>query len=267
MIEGINFRPYPGEQNFSTPLRFSMLYYLICRSRGQEFMRTPPGVEHSVFVNTRERIAALWAAWLREARRLRAYISRHARVFVPTLSPLGPMPGGIVRYIGLGITLAAMTIFVVVFTLYTFQLHNDLGTHAEDLGIMDQVLWNTAHGHFWQETICNSISDTNCLVGTSRWAIHFEPLMLALVPLYWLIPGPHMLQFVQVAGVSLGALPAYWLGSRRFQNIGAGVVVASVFLLMPAIRSAIVDDFHMVALAAPLLMFAVYFLYARQDRG
>jgi uncharacterized membrane protein len=230
-------------------------------------MRTPPSLENNVVNDARKHIVVIWAAWLREMRRLREYLSRHARVFVPTLSPLGPMPDGIMRYIGLGITLIAMALFVVIFAAYTYQLHNTLGTHAEDLGIMDQVLWNTAHGHFWQETICNSISDTNCLVGTSRWAIHFEPLMLALVPLYWIIPGPHMLQFVQVAGASLGALPAYWLGSRRFQNVAAGVVVANVYLLLPAIRTAIVDDFHMVSLAAPLLMFAIYFLYARQDRA
>lgn len=215
----------------------------------------------------RARSQALFAEPLRGPRQMIQCYAARVRPFLPSLPPLGPSRRGRWQRLGLGCTLAMMLGYVVLFYLYLFQLHKALGTHAEDLGIMDQVLWNTAHGHFWHQTICNSISDANCLGDTSRWAIHFEPLMLLLVPLYWVVPGPHTLQFVQVAGVALGAMPAYWLGSRRFGHPFAGVLAAAGYLLMPMLRVAVVDDFHMVTLAAPALMFALYYLYARQDQA
>ncbi|MBA3826582.1 MAG: DUF2079 domain-containing protein [Ktedonobacterales bacterium] len=186
---------------------------------------------------------------------------------IPHLSPLGAFPAKGAQRLGMVITLMLMGGFIGVFLTYLLLLHQTLGTNGEDLGIMDQVLWNTTHQHFWHQTICNAVTDTNCLGDVSRWGIHFEPLMLALVPLYWLAPSPATLQIVQVFGVALGALPAYWLGSRRFHHAGAGILTAAAYLLMPVLRVAVVDDFHMVTLAAPLLMFALYFLYARNPRG
>jgi uncharacterized membrane protein len=167
---------------------------------------------------------------------------------------------------GLGVTLALMAVYAAVLLAYGIQNQRAFGTHAEDMGIMDQVLWNTTHGHFWHQTICNALSDDNCLGNISRWAIHFEPLMLLLVPLYALLPSPNTLIAVQVLGVAVGALPAYWLGSRRLGQPAGGVVLAGAYLLMPALRAGVTDDFHMVALAAPALMFAIYGMYAQDDR-
>ncbi len=196
-------------------------------------------------------------------RKIIQWINRHA----PEITPLQPRLSGKKERTGLIITLILMLIFIAFFLTYIVKLQNANLTNAEDMGIMDQVLWNTTHGQFWRETICNTITDTNCIVGASRWAIHFEPSMLLLVPIYWLIPGPHTLQFIQVVGVSIGALPAYWLGSRRWQNQWAGVLLAVFYLFNPALRGVIIDDFHMVALAAPALMFAVYYMFSRNNIG
>jgi uncharacterized membrane protein len=181
-------------------------------------------------------------------------------------APLAPSLRGTRQRVGLGLTAALILSYVIFLGIYLARLQQTLGTHAEDLGIMDQVLWNTTHGNFWHQTICDPINDTNCLGDVSRWAIHFEPLMLALVPLYWLFPGTGTLQIVQVIGVGLGAIPAYMLASRRMQSASWGVVGAAAYLLMPMLRDAVVFDFHMVTLAAPLLMLALLFFFTRNDR-
>lgn len=168
---------------------------------------------------------------------------------------------------GLQATALLMALYCVLMLAYLFSLQATLNTHAEDMGIMDQVLWNTTHGHFWRQTICNPVSDVNCLGNVSRWGIHFEPLMLTLVPLYWIVPGVRTLQVVQVLGVAAGALPAYLLASRRLRNAAAGVAFAAYYLVMPALRSAVTSDFHMVTLAAPALVFALWFLYSGNARG
>ena len=157
--------------------------------------------------------------------------------------------------------------FVIFFSRYLFALHDAYQTHAEDMGIMMQALWNTTHGAPLHQTICNVVSDTNCLGDVSRLAIHFEPIMAPLALLYALAPSAKTLQVTQVSIVALGAFPAYALASRKLQSAFAGVVFAALYLLFPSLNAAVTDDFHAVALAAPLLMFALYFLLTRNNIG
>jgi uncharacterized membrane protein len=210
---------------------------------------------HLAIADGRAKLAALAERW---------------QLWAKTQSPLRPLPPartGVWSRIGLGLTLLLMVAYTIIFIAYVFALQSTLLTHAEDMGIMDQVFWNTIHGHFWHQTICNSVSDSNCLGDVSRWGIHFEPSMVLLVPIYWVAPGPRTLLAIQVVGVALGALPAYWLASRRLGHPFMGVLLALAYLTMPVLASAVASDFHMVTLAAPALMFAIYFLYARNDRG
>ena len=157
--------------------------------------------------------------------------------------------------------------FVIFFSRYLFALHDAYQTHAEDMGIMMQALWNTTHGAPLHQTICNVVSDTNCLGDVSRLAIHFEPIMVPLALLYALAPSAKTLQVTQALIVALGAFPAYALASRKLQSAFAGVVFAALYLLFPSLNAAVTDDFHAVALAAPLLMFALYFLLTRNNIG
>src|SRR5271165_1580662 len=125
----------------------------------------------------------------------------------PLSHPLPKLPNTKADQIGLLLSAAIAVFYCIFMVIYLIVLHRTLGTHAEDMGIMDQVFWNTAHGHFLHQTICNAISDNNCLGDVSRWAIHFEPLMLIFVPLYWVVPGPITLFTLQTVAVAIGALP------------------------------------------------------------
>jgi uncharacterized membrane protein len=159
---------------------------------------------------------------------------------------------------------AAYTIF---FAVYLFATQDAWQTHAEDMGIMTQALWNTTHGALLHQTVCNTVSDTNCIGDVSRFAIHFEPIMLPIALLYAIIPSPKTLQLLQAAVVASGALPAFWLASRRLRSALAGVVFALLYLAYPPLQSAVVYDFHAVTLAAAFLMFALYFMMTRNDLG
>ena len=132
---------------------------------------------------------------------------------------------------------------------------------------MDQALWNTLHGAPLHQTICNSISDTNCLGDISRLAIHFEPILYPISLLYLIAPSPKTLLFLQTLVVASGAFPAYWIASRRLASPLAGVAFAVVYLLYPALTSALTSDFHAVTLSAAFLMFALYFMLTRNNVG
>ncbi|HEU0028687.1 MAG TPA: DUF2079 domain-containing protein [Ktedonobacterales bacterium] len=159
---------------------------------------------------------------------------------------------------------AAYTIF---FAVYLFATQDAWLTHAEDMGIMTQALWNTTHGAPLHQTICNTISDTNCIGDVSRFAIHFEPLMLPIALIYAIVPSPKTLQLLQAAVVASGALPAFWLASRRLRSALAGVAFALLYLAYPPLQAAVVYDFHAVTLTAAFLMFALYFMMTRNNLG
>lgn len=181
--------------------------------------------------------------------------------------PPEPFDGRVAGRVALVCLAAVAVAYTVVLTRYLFALHNTFGTTAEDLGIMDQVLWNTAHGHFMAQTICNPIGDTNCLGVASRFAIHFEPILIVLSLLYRVAPNVKALMLLQVAVTASGVFPAYLLAARRLRHVLWGVSFGLLFLLYPALQAAVIDAFHPETLAAPILMWALYCLSLRRYRS
>ena len=122
---------------------------------------------------------------------------------------------------------------------------------------MVQTVWNTAHGHFLQMTSGDGVQ-------ISRLAAHFDPILAAFAPLWWIWPSPEMLLVVQAIAVALGALPVFWLARKHLGSERAGLGFALVYLLYPATEWLTLNEFHPVALACPFLLFA--FWYLDEDR-
>jgi len=68
----------------------------------------------------------------------------------------------------------AMLFYALVFFYFTAQRHAHFNSNGFDLGIQDQVVWNTAHGRWYQ----SSLEVTNYL------GDHFKPLVALLAPFY-----------------------------------------------------------------------------------
>ena len=131
--------------------------------------------------------------------------------------------------------------------------HRAFNTGRYDLGNMVQTVWNTAHGHFLQMTGGDGLQ-------ISRLAAHFDPILAAFAPLWWIWPSPEMLLVVQAIAVALGALPVFWLARKHLGSDRAGLGFALVYLLYPATEWLTLNEFHPVALACPLLLFAFWYL-------
>lgn len=177
-----------------------------------------------------------------------------------------PMPRTRLFWVAMGLVTLAILLFSGYYSVFLTTLHDAYLTHAEDLGIMDQAVWNTLHGQVLYQTICNKISDTNCFGpnGVSRFAIHFEPILFLISLSYLVAPGPKTLLIIQTVVVALGAYPAFWLTRLRLRNEFAGVAVAVLYLLYPHLQQEIVFDFHAVTLATSFFMFMLYFMYTRR---
>src|SRR5713101_8941823 len=125
---------------------------------------------------------------------------------------------------------------------------------AFDLGNMDQVLWNTIHGRLFQFT--NQAIDW--YGPPTRLAIHFEPIILPLSLLYVFHADPHILLVFQTLALVSGALPVFLL-TRRFLPEWPilAALMATAYLLAPALLGLNIFDFHPLSLATPLLLYAM----------
>jgi uncharacterized membrane protein len=118
---------------------------------------------------------------------------------------------------------------------------------------MVQAVWSTAHGHPLRVTGLHGDQ-------ISRLAAHVDPILVAFAPLWWIWPSPDLLLVAQAAAVGLGALPVYWLARKHLGSAPAGLGFACAYLLYPATGWLALNEFHPVALATPLLLFAFWFL-------
>src|SRR5690349_14604108 len=76
-----------------------------------------------------------------------------------------------------------------VFSQLALARHASGGSHAEDLGFTDQVIWGLAHGRWFEMTVYQGatwnteLDVARVLQPNSLLAFHVEPLLLLLAPL------------------------------------------------------------------------------------
>lgn len=184
----------------------------------------------------------------------------------PLYSVPEPFPRTRSFWIATGLVTAAVVLFCVYFSALVLARQDALWTNAEDLGIMDQAVWNTVHGHVLHQTICNIITDTNCVsqAGIMRFAIHVEPILLPLSLIYLFPFDVRALLVIQTVVVALGAYPAFWLARLRLRNNWLAIGLAFLYLLYPVVHQGVTFDFHAVTFTSTLLLFVLYFMYTRR---
>src|SRR4051794_18734358 len=148
---------------------------------------------------------------------------------------------------------AGITAYAAGFAALSALRHDAFITGRFDLGNMVQAVWSTAHGHPLEMTDLHGDQ-------ISRLAAHVDPILVVFAPLWWIWPSPYLLLVAQAAAVGLGALPVYWLARKHLGSARAGLGFACAYLLCPATGWLALNEFHPVALATPLLLFAFWFL-------
>src|ERR1700694_5612403 len=131
-------------------------------------------------------------------------------------------------YIVAGLALA----YFVLYSVLSVLRHTTYHSFGPDLGIFDQVFWNTTQGHFFESTMSLGQAEPH-----SYFADHFSPVYLLLLPAYALVPRPETLLVIQTLFLAIGVFPLYLLsrltlepGFRRL-----GWAVASFLFLRVAV--------------------------------
>jgi uncharacterized membrane protein len=150
-----------------------------------------------------------------------------------------------------------MAVYAAGFGVLAVQEHRAFETGRFDLGNMVQAVWSTAHGRPLEVTELDGEE-------INRLGAHVDPILAAFAPLWWLWPSPTMLLVVQAVAVALGALPVFWLARKHLGSERLGSLFALAYLLYAPVQWLPLDEFHPVALACPLLLFAVWYLDERR---
>jgi len=141
--------------------------------------------------------------------------------------------------------------WAALFSWLSVARYRGFSTGRFDLGNMVQAVWSTSQGNFLSTTDVSGAQ-------FSRLGAHVDPILVLFVPLWWIWSSPEALLVAQAVIVSLGAIPAYWLGKRWLGDTRLAVAGAAVYLVLPGLQSATLFDFHPVTLAAPLLLFCIW---------
>lgn len=174
------------------------------------------------------------------------------RVFKSKLDP-GHEPFQPAKRPGLALAffVAAVLGYAGLMTYYALIDHRNLGTAIYDLGIYDNLVWQTAHGFFL---------DCSLIKGGNHVSAHFDPIIALIALVYRLYMHAETLLVLQTLWLASGALPLYCLAKRRLGNEWFAAILGLVYLLYPALHGVNMFDFHSLAFVVPSAMWAVYLL-------
>jgi uncharacterized membrane protein len=147
----------------------------------------------------------------------------------------------------------AIAAYAAGFAALSALRHEAFITGRFDLGNMVQAVWSTAHGDPLRMTSLRGDQ-------ISRLAAHVDPILVLFAPLWWIWPSPQMLLAVQAIVIALGAVPVFLLARKHLASSRAALGFALAYLLYPATGWLTLNEFHPVALATPLLLFAFWYL-------
>jgi uncharacterized membrane protein len=142
--------------------------------------------------------------------------------------------------IALGVLIA---VWIVTFALLVVRRQDRFWSVDFDMGIHDQAIWLLAHGRGFIT-----------VRGLEVFGHHFTPSYFLLVPAYWLGAGPNFVNVLQIAVLSLGAIPIYLLARERRVSQWPAAALGAAYLLHPALQFIGWELFHPEALGiTPLL--------------
>ena len=149
----------------------------------------------------------------------------------------------------------AICLYVAVFAALAVVRYNTFHSAIFDLGIFAQVVWNTAHGRWFETTLDRA---TNISLIGSFLSVHVVPILLLLAPLYRLWPDPRLLLILQTLALGVAAWPLYVIARQCTGNSMSALIVACCYLAYPALGFLNLFDFHSTVLAIPLTFLAYW---------
>ncbi len=159
---------------------------------------------------------------------------------------------------GLLVTTVVSGGYALFMSSFTVARHNTFGTHAFDLGVYDQQIYTILQDGYARCTLIGSAA-------MNAMGDHFSPILYMLATAFTAWHDVRALLILQSLMLAAGAVPVYLLARRHLRHNWLAVVFAAGYLLYPALQGVNTFDFHQIAPATPLLLWALYFLELEHD--
>ncbi len=130
-------------------------------------------------------------------------------------------------------------------------------TWAQDLAFFNQIFFNAAAGREWTSPLLLEP------VGFFEM-VHFHPLFVLLVPLYWLFQGPEILLLFNCAAVAAAAWPLAKLGEAASGRAAFGAAAGLAYLLWVPAWSGALADFRPMSFLTPGFALVAWGVCARR---
>ncbi len=144
----------------------------------------------------------------------------------------------------------------VAYASISVYRHDVFASGAFDLGVQDQTVW----GYSRLEMIPNTVEMIRNLLGD-----HFHPILMAIAPLYWIWDDVRVLFIVQAVLIAAGGIPIFWWARQQLGLLPA-IAFEIAYLVFWGVLSAVVYDFHHIALAVPAVSFGLYAVLTKNNR-
>ncbi len=149
------------------------------------------------------------------------------------------------------IAYACVGVMVIAYVTFasraSIRLHHRLFTSLFDLGMFENLFWNTLHG-------VHGVAANGRYFGE-----HAEFILYPLLPVYALFPRTETLLILQSMFLGGSSVPLYLLSKRWLDSAWQPLLLVGAFLLFPAVHGPNFYDFHFLTLSVFFVLWAAYF--------
>ncbi|HEX3855054.1 MAG TPA: DUF2079 domain-containing protein [Polyangiaceae bacterium] len=156
----------------------------------------------------------------------------------------------------ISVVAAAALAYTAYFGHFTVLRHRLIQSTAFDLGIYDNLMFNTMHGRFFKSPVLFGPGKFSYIAG------HAEYVMVLFAPLYAIKPGSETLLWMQAALLGGAAIPLFMF-ARQFLTRGPALVISLAYLMFAPLHGPNFYDFHWLPTA---IFFYFWLFYAIASR-
>lgn len=145
---------------------------------------------------------------------------------------------------------------VSMYRLWTIAAHT-----LERLPYYDQVLFEQAMRSFMRGNGLTAPLENVCPLWVSHSAVHFQPILYFLAPIYTFHPDTMTIKILEIGIVFSSCIPLYLLARRMFASRWAGWMLGTMLLMDWTLNAELSCDFHPINLVIPAYFWSLYFIH------
>jgi len=147
-----------------------------------------------------------------------------------------------------------LVFYALFLLLVTYSRYVSFASEVVDLTYYHSTIWQLSEfqvPHIWD------------IPQRFVWGDHFEPIILFIVPIYWLIKSAGLLMIIQAGIVISGIIPLYLVVTDRLKSRLIGLAIAFSYIAFGGLQYGIEYGFHPI-MFFPTLFFWMYYFYAKK---